>query len=119
MNAAGAIDIDRGGGTVTERERPRDSDEGGSVPVIEEELQIGKRTVRRGGVRVYSRVVDEPVEETVELREERVTVDRRKVDRPVEKGELSGLRDQTIEVMEVTEEPVVQKRARAREEVVV
>jgi uncharacterized protein (TIGR02271 family) len=119
MNAAGAIDIDRGGGTATERERPRGSDEGGSVPVIEEELQIGKRTVRRGGVRVYSRVVDEPVEETVELREERVTVDRRKVDRPVERGELSGLRDQTIEVMEVTEEPVVQKRARVREEVVV
>ena len=119
MNAAGAIDIDRGAGTVTERERPRGFDEGGSVPVIEEEIQVGKRTVRRGGVRVYSRVVDEPVEETVELREERVTVDRRKVDRPVEKGDLSGLRDQTIEVMEVTEEPVVQKRARVREEVVV
>jgi uncharacterized protein (TIGR02271 family) len=118
MNSAGAIDIDRREETV-ERADLRGSTEGGSVPVIEEELQVGKRTVQRGGVRVYSRVVDEPVEETVELREERVTVDRRKVDRLVERGELSGLRDQTIEVMEVTEEPVVQKRARVREEVVV
>jgi uncharacterized protein (TIGR02271 family) len=82
-------------------------------------LQVGKRVVRRGGVRVYSRVVDRPVEENVELREEHVTVDRRKVDRPAEAGELSGLRDQSIEVTEVTEEPVVQKRARVREEVVV
>lgn len=140
MNAAGAVDIDqhveryRQTGydqydesapaysydeAVAERDRYRTSDEGGSIPVIEEELQIGKRAVRRGGVRVYSRVVDQPVEENVELREERVTVDRRPVDRPVSERELSGLRDQSIEVVEVTEEPVVQKRARVREEVVV
>src|SRR3954453_13220024 len=140
MNSAGAVDIDRHveqyreGGyerydanapayshdeATKERERFRDRNEGGSIPVIEEQLQVGKRVVRRGGVRVYSRVVDKPVEENVELREERVTVDRRKVDRPVEAGELSGLRDQSIEVTEVTEQPVVQKRARVREEVVV
>ena len=140
MNAAGAVDIDRHveryrqtgyerydekapayshEEAVAERERFRGSNEGGSVPVIEEELQVGKRAVRRGGVRVYSRVVDQPVEESVELREERVTVDRRAVNRPVERGEMSGLRDQSIEVQEVTEEPVVQKRARVREEVVV
>ena len=140
MNAAGAVDIDRHveryrqtgyerydenapaysyDEAAAEREKFRASSEGGSVPVIEEELQVGKRAVRRGGVRVYSHVVDQPVEESVELREERVTVNRRAVDRPVERGELSGLRDQSIEVQEVTEEPVVQKRARVREEVVV
>ena len=140
MNAAGAVDIDRHveryrqtgyerydekapayshEEAVAERERFRGPNEGGSVPVIEEELQVGKRAVRRGGVRVYSRVVDQPVEKSVELREERVTVDRRAVNRPVERGEMSGLRDQSIEVQEVTEEPVVQKRARVREEVVV
>jgi uncharacterized protein (TIGR02271 family) len=140
MNSAGAVDIDRHveryrqtgyerydeaapaythDEAVAERERFRGKGEGGSVPVIEEELQIGKRVVRRGGVRVYSRVVEKPVEENIELREERVKVERRAVDRPVERGELSGLRDQSIEVQEVTEEPVVQKRARVREEVVV
>lgn len=140
MNAAGAVDIDRhveqyrGAGyegydpnapaysydeAKAERERLRGSEEGGSIPVIEEEIRIGKRAVRRGGVRVYSKVVDQPVEETVELREERVKVDRRPADRPVGSGELSGLRDQSIEVTETSEEPVVQKRARVREEVVV
>ncbi len=140
MNAAGAVDIDRhvehyrGAGyegydpnapaysydeAKAERERFRGSEEGGSIPVIEEEIRVGKRVVRRGGVRVYSRVVDQPVEENVELREERVKVDRRPADRPVGSGELSGLRDQSIEVTETTEEPVVQKRARVREEVVV
>jgi uncharacterized protein (TIGR02271 family) len=140
LNSAGAVDIDRHvdryrqtgyerydekapayshDEATTERERFRESDAGGSIPVIEEELQVGKRAVRRGGVRVYSRVVEQPVEENVELREERVTVDRRAADRPVERGELSGLRDQRIEVQEITEEPVVQKRARVREEVVV
>jgi len=140
MNSAGAVDIDRHverykqtgyerydanapaysyDEATAERERFRGNDQGGSIPVIEEELQVGKRVVRRGGVRVYSRVVDQPVEENVELREERVTVDRRRVDRPRAPGERSGLRDQSIEVTEVTEEPVVQKRARVKEEVVV
>jgi uncharacterized protein (TIGR02271 family) len=140
MNSAGAVDIDRQveryreagyerydenapaysyDEARTERERWRGSEQGGSIPVIEEELQVGKRVIRRGGVRVYSRVVDQPVEENIELREDRVTVDRRQVDRPVERGELAGLRDQSIEVTEEREEPVVQKRARVREEVVV
>jgi uncharacterized protein (TIGR02271 family) len=140
MNSAGAVDIDRHveryretgyerydanapaysyDEATRERERFRGNQEGGSIPVIEEELQVGKRVARRGGVRVYSRVIDQPVEENVELREERVTVDRRQVDRAVSPGELSGLRDQSIEVTEVTEEPVVQKRARVKEEVVV
>lgn len=140
MNSAGAVDIDRHveryrqtgyerydekapayshDEAIAERERYSSKDEGGSIPVIEEELQVGKRAVRRGGVRVYSRVVDQPVEENIELREEHVTVDRRQVDRAVDARELSGLRDQSIEVTEVSEEPVVQKRARVREEIVV
>jgi uncharacterized protein (TIGR02271 family) len=104
---------------VAERERLRTSEQGGSIPVVEEELQIGKRTIRRGAVRVYSRVIDKPVEDEIELREERVHVERRPVDRPVGSGELGRLRDQSIEISETAEEPVVQKRARVKEEVVV
>ena len=136
MNSAGAVDIDRQveqyrqtgyerhdpnapaysyDEAVAERERFRD--QGRSIPIVEEEVQVGKRPVRRGGVRVNSRIVEEPVEEAVELREEHVRVERRPVDRPVNAGE--DLREQTIEVTETAEEPVVQKRARVREEVVV
>ncbi len=89
------------------------------IPVVEEELQVGKRSIQRGGVRVYSHVVTEPVEQQIKLREEHVKVERRPVDREASPEEMSSLRDQTIEVTEMAEEPVVGKRARVREEVVV
>lgn len=104
---------------VRERERYRGADENTSIPVVEEELHVGKRVVHRGGVRVYSHVVEQPVEESVTLREEHVNVERRPVDRPLASGEAAGLRDRSIEVTETVEEPVVQKRARVREEVVI
>jgi uncharacterized protein (TIGR02271 family) len=88
-----------------------------SIPVVQEELRVGKRSILRGGVRVYSRVREQPVEETVRLREERVRVDRQPVDREVRPGELTHGRDQVIEVQEFAEEPVVQKQARVVEEV--
>ena len=53
------------------------------VPVVEEELRIGKRDVNLGRVRVRSYVVEEPVSEQLNLRGERVEVERRPVDRPV------------------------------------
>ena len=89
------------------------------VPVVEENLEVGKRQVQRGGVRVYNRVTETPVEKDVRLREEHVSVDRRPVDRPVSEAELSSLREGTIEVTETAEEPVIAKRARVAEEVVI
>ncbi len=88
-----------------------------AIPVVEEEVQIGKRQVLRGGVRVYSRVVEEPVEENVRLREERVRVERRPVDRSATESDLSAGKEQVIEVQEFAEEPVVAKQARVIEEV--
>jgi uncharacterized protein (TIGR02271 family) len=120
-----AIDVDeeassRGSSAGDLRGSAEDLREGSrSIPVVEEELQVGKRAVRRGGVRIYTRTVERPVEEQVNLREERVNVERRPADRPVTDAETSTLRDQTIEVTETTEEPVVNKRARVVEEVVV
>lgn len=90
---------------------------GGTIPVVQEELHLGKRAVQRGGVRVYSRVVEQPVEQEVQLREEKVTVDRRPVDRPLADAELTNMRDQTIEITEMAEEPVIEKEARVVEEV--
>jgi uncharacterized protein (TIGR02271 family) len=94
----------------------RGTKESQAIPVVQEELQVGKRAVARGGVRVYSRVIEQPVEETVQLREERVRVERRPVNRPAEASEIRG-EDQVIEVQEYAEEPVVTKQARVVEEV--
>lgn len=87
------------------------------IPVVREELQIGKRAVNTGGVRVYSRAVETPVNETVQLREEHAQVERRPVDRPATAADLADLKDRTIEVRETAEQAVVQKTARVVEEV--
>lgn len=89
----------------------------GSIPVVEEELQVGKRRVLRGGVRVYSRVIEEPVQESVNLQEERVRVERRPVNRAAEAGDLQGGSERMFEVEEFAEEAVVSKSARVVEEV--
>ena len=59
------------------------------------------------------------MEESVRLRDETVTIERRPVDRPATDADLAAGRDQTIEVTEVDEEAVVSKQARVVEEVVV
>jgi len=89
-----------------------------AVPVIQEELAVGKHVVQRGGVRIHSYVKEQPVEEIVRLREERVNVSRRAVDRPVSAADAS-FQDRTIEVTAQGEEAVAEKRARVVEEVVV
>jgi uncharacterized protein (TIGR02271 family) len=89
------------------------------VPVVEEELQVGTRQVRRGGVRLYTRVVERPVEETVRLRDETVHVERRPADRLATEADVAAAKEGTIEVTETDEEAVVRKQARVVEEVVV
>lgn len=90
-----------------------------AIPVVEEELAVGKRTVDRGGVRIYRRVVEIPAEQSVKLREERVVVERKAVDRAATKGDLEAQGNRSIELTETAEEAVVSKNARVVEEVVV
>ena len=90
-----------------------------SIPVVEEQLKIGKREVQRGGVRIYSRIVETPVNETVGLREEHVDVQRRRVDEPISPADATAFKEQTIEMRETAEEAVVEKTARIVEEVTV
>ncbi|NJM05319.1 DUF2382 domain-containing protein [Candidatus Gracilibacteria bacterium] len=89
------------------------------LPVIEEELTVGKREVERGRVRVHSRVTATPVEEQVRLREEHVTIERRPVDREVTAADADLFKEQQIELRETAEQAVVSKEARVVEEVVV
>ena len=90
-----------------------------SIPVIEEQLQVGKREVERGGVRVRSRIVERPVEEELRLREERVSVERRPADRPATEADVNRVREGSFEVTERAEQAVVNKQARVVEEVAI
>lgn len=95
------------------------ANESASIPVVHEQLQVGNSAVKRGAVRVYSRVVKTPVTEDIRLREEHVNVQRRKVDKPLGAGDITAFKEQTIEIRESAEEAVVQKTARVVQEVVI
>jgi len=88
------------------------------IPVVEEDLRIGKRDVNLGRVRVRSYVVEQPVQEQVNLREEHVTIERRPVDRALT-GTENAFTDRVIEAEEHAEEAVVSKQARVTEEIAV
>lgn len=97
----------------------REANEGETViPIIEEELRLGKRTVEKGAAQVHTSVTEVPVQESVNLREEHVTVQRRPVDRAIENAP-TAFKEGTIEVTEMAEVPIVSKEARVVEEVVV
>lgn len=91
------------------------------IPIVEEQVNIGKRSVERGGIRVRSYVVETPVEEQVRLRDETVTVERRPGGLVEGSSEVpaDAFRERTIEVTETDEEAVVSKTAHVRETVVV
>lgn len=87
------------------------------IPVVEEQWAVGKRKVEQGGVRVYTRESSRPVEETVNLREEHVIVERHPTNRPATQADLNAGKERIIEVRTTREEPVVSKTAKVVEEV--
>jgi len=88
----------------------------GTVKVVEERLNVGKREVEAGAVRVRSYVREVPVEADVDLRNTRVYVERRPVDRAVNAGDVQ-FGDRVLEAREHVEEAVVGKEARVVEEI--
>lgn len=88
------------------------------VPIVEEQLIVGKREVDRGGARVRSYVTETPVHEQVRLRDEKISVQRRSVDRPLTDAD-DAFRTRTIDMTATGEEAVIGKTARVVEEVVV
>jgi uncharacterized protein (TIGR02271 family) len=94
----------------------RESDSA-TIPVKKEQLTVGKRKVEGARVRIYGRVVEKPVEQSVQLHDERVVVERRAVDRAVSDRDRDA--DTVTEIRETREEPVVGKQERVVEEVVV
>ena len=87
-----------------------------TIPLAEEQVQVGKERVERP-VRVRRFVVERPVEQQVNLRDERVEIERRPA-----QGTTAGahaFEERTIEVRESHEVPMVNKTAKVSEEVVV
>jgi stress response protein YsnF len=87
------------------------------IDVIREDLQVGKRSVETGGVRVRSRIIEKPVEESLRLREEHVRVYRQPVDKAADINDMDSFREKEIELTEYAEVPVVNKEARVVEEI--
>ena len=106
-------------GTTTGSSRQFAETESQAIPVVREELKVGKREVQRGGVRIFSHVVEEPVDESLSLREEHVSVQRRPVDQPIDPADVAAFKDTSIEMRESAEEAIVQKSARVVEEVTI
>ena len=88
-----------------------------TINVIEENLSVGKRDVENGGVRIRSRIINKPVEESIRLREEHVTVQRNPVNRPATSADLDGFKEGEITMTEHAEVPVVSKTANVVEEI--
>jgi len=106
------------GVTGTRKVGPVGTDREERIPVAEERLNVGKREVNQGRVRVRSYVVETPVQEQVNLRQEHVSVERRPADRAMT-GKENLFQERTIEATEKAEQAVVSKQARVKEEVVV
>jgi stress response protein YsnF len=87
------------------------------IPLGEEVLEVTKRTENRGTARIRRYVVESEVQEQVTLHSERVVVERRRPVSDKVTGEI--LTEMTVEVVETAEVPVVNKRLRLREEIVV
>jgi len=85
------------------------------IPIVEEELSVGMREIDAGGVRVSTHVTARPVRKTVTVIEEKINVERRVVDRPIE--EPDTFRDRSLELKATAEEPFITKRAHVVEEI--
>lgn len=83
---------------------------------MEENLRVGKRDINAGSVKVRTYTMETPVNESVTLRDESVSIERRSVDRPLTDADRA-FEERTISAEEHHEEAVVSKEARVVEEI--
>lgn len=104
-------------GTATERDSLNDvGAERDALRLAEENVEIGKRQVSDGAVRLRRYTVEDEVAEDVSLYDQHAEVFRRAVDEPAYLNEVDWS-DKTVEVEESHEIPTVEKTARVKEEV--
>ncbi|PVY37953.1 YsnF/AvaK domain-containing protein [Pontibacter virosus] len=130
LDSCGAVDVDEHttqGNPQAGMNRPpqgtaqtrtgQTGDTNQTIPIMEERMNVGKREVERGGVRMRSRIVERPVEEHLRLREEHLDIERNKVNRPATDRDFQNFKEGEINISERAEVPVVNKEARVVEEV--
>ena len=96
------------------RGRTSDTTTEASVTRSEEELEVGKREVEAGQVRLRKWVETEPAQVDVDLKRESARVTRERVDEPVSDAEIG---EEEVEVPLRAEKPVAQKRTVAKERI--
>ncbi|MBV8214511.1 MAG: DUF2382 domain-containing protein [Verrucomicrobia bacterium] len=79
------------------------------VPLSEEEVNLGKRTVPAGEVKIHKKTSTEQVNVPVELKKEDAVVERLPADE-METGEKEAFREEHLEVPLTREEPVIEKK---------
>lgn len=114
MLSAGATDLNA---RRSQGEADDSQEQSQAIPVVEEQMEVGKREVEKGSVRVTSRLEETPVQEDINLQEEHAVIKRRPVDQPVDPDEISAMGDESIEIEETAEKPVISKSARVVEEI--
>ncbi len=87
------------------------------IPIIEENLEIGKREEETGAARITSTIEERPIEEKIKLKEEHVDVNRTPADRPATDKDLDTFKEGEMDIPVHKEVPVVNKEARVVEEV--
>ena len=115
MGAAGAASYAAGSTTAksatdTTRTATATSGQDIEVPLTEEEVKVGKRTVDAGQVRLRKIVRTEVVNQPVEIRHEDVVIERIAAS-DVHAGATSDFKEETIDVPLTREEVVVSKDA--------
>lgn len=98
-----------------EERRPTTTEREVSMPIHEEELTVGKRTVEMGGVRLRKIVRTETVQQPVEIKREDVIIER--VPAGERQPESRAFEGEEIFIPLWREEPVVSKETHVREEV--
>jgi stress response protein YsnF len=88
-----------------------------TIPIMEERMNVGKREVETGGIRMRSRIVERPVEEHLRLREEHIEIERNRVNRPATERDFQNFKEGETTITERKEVPVVNKEARVVEEI--
>ncbi|WP_114784445.1 YsnF/AvaK domain-containing protein [Botryobacter ruber] len=121
LDTCGAIDVNERAQNISGTTGMGSSNKGSwtnkTIPVVEENLNVGKREVETGGAHIRSRIIERPVEETMRLREEHVHIERNAVNRPANERDLRNFREGETEITEHAEVPVVEKEARVVEEI--
>lgn len=120
LDKLGAVDVNERAAqqrTMSSSDKGKWTNSSASIPVVEENMQVGKREVETGGVRMRSRIIERPVEEKLRLREEHVHVERKPVNRAATEKDLASFKKSETTMTEHAEVPIVNKEARVVEEV--